>query len=484
MGKAFGLCLFTLIALTFIGLESKAQAQKSGPTGAATEDEFLPDEYVEKTIEKYRTACEHGDGEECNKLGNFVNQLGKKQDASKYYKLSCDRHYYDGCTNLGLMESGTGDEAAAKRHYQLACSANSPSGCAYLGLYDYRDGNLLKAKSLAQKSCSGNYSTGCFLLGLVQLKDGDTQAAYGNFKRGCDGGTAKSCHFLAMHEAQQGNIFEARRLFKKACDGGESEACKNDENATLDYGITTAPRPKGTVAKEFQPYLTRLKSEAKARKVSLGNRAEAVTIRFAFNLTDYNTLGECKPNTLEIGIAESYWVTASDVEKEELLFHELGHCLLGREHDNGLMPISGGSIYKSIMNSQGNILISRFPIASRCREFTNDYFLLLGDCGTQLIFDPKGKTNFYKTYHKVYLDELFGIARESEPPNEKPRHTAAAKSKSESKVMLTNVAGQKPFCRIFSDDSGACDYQTMKDCKHAIVDGEDEVCRPRSAISP
>lgn len=166
-----------------------------------------------------------------------------------------------------------------------------------------------------------------------------------------------------------------------------------------------APAYAGQLAPEFAPYLMRFSNEAKKRGIMLDKyRVEALSISFSFNLSDYNALAECNMNTLHIGVSESYWVSASDMEKEVLLFHELGHCLLGRDHDNGTMPISGGQIYKSVMNAAGNALMYRFPIFSNCGNNSQD-------CGKVLVFSPKSKNNFYSKFHKVYMDELFDAVK-------------------------------------------------------------------------
>lgn len=152
---------------------------------------------------------------------------------------------------------------------------------------------------------------------------------------------------------------------------------------------------------EFKSVFDTFKGEAKKRKIELDKvRLKELVIKFGFDLNDYNTLGECNPNTFQVEISESYWVSASLPERETLLFHELGHCLLGRSHDDGLMPISGGHVYKSIMNSAGNALMYRFPTQADC-EFS------FGDCYNKLLFSPKAKNNFYNKFRKVYLDELF-----------------------------------------------------------------------------
>lgn len=165
----------------------------------------------------------------------------------------------------------------------------------------------------------------------------------------------------------------------------------------------------GIISNHFYPYLKRFADEAYRRNVYPNqSKLAALSIRFAFNLGDYNHLAECEVNTTQISVSESYWMTASEPEREELIFHELGHCLLGRDHDDNVMPISGGTIYKSIMNSAGTALMFRFPNWNNCFKNT-------ADCSSALIFDPKSKTNFYNRYHKIYLDELFNVIADETP---------------------------------------------------------------------
>lgn len=62
-------------------------------------------------------------------------------------------------------------------------------------------------------------------------------------------------------------------------------------------------------------------------------------------------IGECdvednEPNTVRI--SSDFWATATDTSKEILTLHELGHCLLNRNHDTNLVP-SMGNIPESIM---------------------------------------------------------------------------------------------------------------------------------------
>ncbi len=64
-----------------------------------------------------------------------------------------------------------------------------------------------------------------------------------------------------------------------------------------------------------------------------------IDIGKANDLTDQfllsNVLGWCKPwfSPREILLDEEYWQSAGTLDREQLVFHELGHCALDREHN-------------------------------------------------------------------------------------------------------------------------------------------------------
>ena len=154
-------------------------------------------------------------------------------------------------------------------------------------------------------------------------------------------------------------------------------------------------------------YVERFIGEMEAHGVKIAH--VHVTVQFGFNLTDYHTLGQCNLKTHLITLSESYWMTASDTEREALMFHELGHCVLGRRHDDGGMPVSGGAIYKSIMNTYGNLILSQpchMPtLQEEVRESPNALW-----CYNDIqrdIYAPESPDNYYNKYRSVYLSELF-----------------------------------------------------------------------------
>jgi hypothetical protein len=89
--------------------------------------------------------------------------------------------------------------------------------------------------------------------------------------------------------------------------------------------IGCGQQPQRSTNKEFIPYIERF------------TRATTITpdISINFNkLEDY--VGVCfifNNGQRKIEIDAQFWDEADDLTREELLFHELGHCVLNRDHD-------------------------------------------------------------------------------------------------------------------------------------------------------
>lgn len=87
-------------------------------------------------------------------------------------------------------------------------------------------------------------------------------------------------------------------------------------------------------------------------------------------------LGECyvkAGQTPRIVVNFLVWESLQDDMKEEIMFHELGHCILGRPHVEQMIAVEGGEIPKSLM----------YPYSLPNR--------------------------IYAPHREYYLDELFGI---------------------------------------------------------------------------
>lgn len=110
---------------------------------------------------------------------------------------------------------------------------------------------------------------------------------------------------------------------------------------------------KATIDPAFQSYYDDFKKLMNDQKV-IGNTA--VTIEFGTPTAgDTGIAGQCQTFFLGINtivIDRTGWEQASSDAQRVLIYHELGHCVLGRVHDTTMVVDPGGSgdfIPQSIM---------------------------------------------------------------------------------------------------------------------------------------
>lgn len=88
---------------------------------------------------------------------------------------------------------------------------------------------------------------------------------------------------------------------------------------------------KAEIDQEAVPFVVAFTHEALLRDVAL----DLTNLKLTFNedkvFSDEFTMGHCKayPRKRIIEIKRSSWVQMDETEKEILMFHELGHCILG-----------------------------------------------------------------------------------------------------------------------------------------------------------
>lgn len=131
------------------------------------------------------------------------------------------------------------------------------------------------------------------------------------------------------------------------------------------------------VDQELWTYYDRFETEAARRGLDIDLRELNISGNVEF-IAEEGVVGTCQyhsrtPN--HVTIDESFWLRSSDLSKEYVVFHELGHCVLLRDHndnhdDNGFCI--------SVMHSG------------------------LTDC----------RSAYNNTYREYYLDELFYKNRE------------------------------------------------------------------------
>lgn len=121
---------------------------------------------------------------------------------------------------------------------------------------------------------------------------------------------------------------------------------------------------------EFKPYVDSFLEEARIR----GKDVNVNEVNFYLaDIEDENVGGLCNYRKEEIIINRDSWKTAREIDKELLVYHELGHCVLGRNHRNET-------------SENGNCL-------SIMRGMENDFMC--------------SKNIFSTLWREYYLDELF-----------------------------------------------------------------------------
>lgn len=88
------------------------------------------------------------------------------------------------------------------------------------------------------------------------------------------------------------------------------------------------------IAPELQPYFDLFETEAAARGLDYKLDEENLE-GYLLRISDDDVLGTCSFNPdrpQRVTIDVTFWRQASDFEREMVVFHELGHCVLGRDH--------------------------------------------------------------------------------------------------------------------------------------------------------
>ncbi len=109
-------------------------------------------------------------------------------------------------------------------------------------------------------------------------------------------------------------------------------ACSEEQDVIQEI----APEPVGYegVAEDLWPYFERFEEEAQRRGIDVDLRAARITGQVQ-EIAQSRVLGQCnyqRFNHNRVTIDETFWNRTSDLGKEFVVFHELGHCFLLRDH--------------------------------------------------------------------------------------------------------------------------------------------------------
>ncbi|MEM1123104.1 MAG: hypothetical protein AAGJ18_21860 [Bacteroidota bacterium] len=90
------------------------------------------------------------------------------------------------------------------------------------------------------------------------------------------------------------------------------------------------------IAEELAPYFDRFVAEGQARGLTVDLVAKNIE-GYLIDIEESDVIGQCtygNNTTRRVNIDRAYWNRATDLEKEFVIFHELGHCYLNRSHLN------------------------------------------------------------------------------------------------------------------------------------------------------
>ncbi len=137
---------------------------------------------------------------------------------------------------------------------------------------------------------------------------------------------------------------------------------------------------RNKIPPQVQPYLMAFEQEAFNRGVNIELSALKVTFDTALSRYSGN-IYPMQPNA--VAARKSFWSPPliildttllwwkNEITREKVIFHELGHCILNREHKDELLPNGEGV---SILNTYNNL--------TRYTSQTKAYYL-------DELFDPK-----------------------------------------------------------------------------------------------
>ena len=93
--------------------------------------------------------------------------------------------------------------------------------------------------------------------------------------------------------------------------------------------------PEEPIHPDLLPFVEDFIFEANARDIEFTLDSIGIEIQFE-NIADPSVIGRCQRNengeNLGISVDPLYWKQATALEKEYVMFHELGHCVLNRGH--------------------------------------------------------------------------------------------------------------------------------------------------------
>lgn len=119
-------------------------------------------------------------------------------------------------------------------------------------------------------------------------------------------------------------------------------------------GLDPASGSETNVDADLQPYFERFESEGLERGLEIDLKGAGIS-GFILEITEENIVGQCSHSNQganNVTIDDEFWAVASDLNKQFIVFHELGHCYLAREHRDDAYP--GGQCVSMMRSGLGD----------------------------------------------------------------------------------------------------------------------------------
>lgn len=81
---------------------------------------------------------------------------------------------------------------------------------------------------------------------------------------------------------------------------------------------------------KLQPYVNSFLASASAHSTFIDS--SRIDVHFVDNISGGDVVGQCEMSTGVVSINNSFWDLYNEIQHENIVWHELGHCLLFRFH--------------------------------------------------------------------------------------------------------------------------------------------------------
>lgn len=130
--------------------------------------------------------------------------------------------------------------------------------------------------------------------------------------------------------------------------------------------VACEEEPEPDIDPLLLPYIEAFVFEANERDYDISIDSLGILVQFE-NISDPSVIGRCQRSETgeneSIAVDPIYWKLATELEKEYVMFHELGHCVLNRSHTTAA---DANDICLSIMEpGTGELCMSNYDETTR-----------------------------------------------------------------------------------------------------------------------